>query len=173
MWVLRWEIKFRVGSSSNNLRGNSLGYFLFIRAFSPHPQWPDRIIFPVIFRALRNRMSISEMEKKGDWPWGWHVSAYRSHLAGVEVSGGERGVTRTMALIYSKRSLSLLFSGPWPSVPWSCQSCFLLVERVKLRQSLLHKAPFAGWIEGRSIGDLQGDLMQSIPYNKGSQGKLD
>lgn len=34
-------------------------------------------------------------------------------LIGVEVSGGERGVTWTVALIYSKRSLSLLFSGPW------------------------------------------------------------
>lgn len=33
-------------------------------------------------------------------------------LIGVEVSGGERGVTRTMALIYSKRRLFLLFSGP-------------------------------------------------------------
>lgn len=94
-------------------------------------------------------------------------------LLGVEISGGERGVTRTMALIYSKRSLSLLFGEPWPSVSWTCQSCFLLLERVKLRQSLLHKAPFAGWIEGRSMGDLQGDLTQSIPYNKGSQGKLD
>lgn len=115
MWILRWEIKLSVGSSSNNLRGNSLGYFLFLRAFSPHPPWPDRIIFPVIFRVLRNCMCISEMEKKRDWPRGWHVSAYRSHL---DRSRGqwrwERGDLDCGTDLLKEKSLSLV---QWALIP--------------------------------------------------------